>query len=80
MIDNKDRKCVTLALECTAPQSYPEKGDSEDATLTKGKPSSGPFKWKFKWFSEGSLYKFVALLKAIHAELTATPLRVRFIS
>ncbi|KAL3512164.1 hypothetical protein ACH5RR_024881 [Cinchona calisaya] len=81
VIDNKDR-CVNLTLECTAPPKFhfPEKGNVEDAILAREKSSSGPFKWKFKWFSEESLYKFVALLKAIHVELTASPLRVRFIS
>ncbi|XP_027168977.1 uncharacterized protein LOC113768720 isoform X3 [Coffea eugenioides] len=75
VIDNKDRECMTLALQCAL-----DKQDAGHATLTKGKPSSGPFTWKFKWFSEESLFKFVALLRAIHAELTTSPLCVRWIS
>ncbi|KAK9925734.1 hypothetical protein M0R45_023001 [Rubus argutus] len=33
--------------------------------------------WKLKWFSEESPFKFVALLKAIHAGLTLSPLLIR---
>lgn len=81
VIDNKDRECMTLALECAASELHSlDKQDAGHATLTKGKPSSGPFTWKFKWSSEESLFKFVALLKAIHAELTRSPLCVRWIS
>ncbi|CAA6664810.1 unnamed protein product [Spirodela intermedia] len=33
-------------------------------------------RWRLKWFSEEALLSFVALLKALHAELSTAPLRV----
>ncbi|KAK8921860.1 hypothetical protein KSP39_PZI020409 [Platanthera zijinensis] len=34
-------------------------------------------KWKFKWFSEDYLSKFVSLLKAMHSSASAPPLHVK---
>ncbi|PHT47376.1 hypothetical protein CQW23_11584 [Capsicum baccatum] len=69
VIETKGCFCVTLTLEGVMsefPLSLEEGKVVEDTKLVKRKPISGPQKWKLKWFSEESLFKFVALLKALH--------------
>lgn len=68
VIEPKDSRCVTLTV------------DSErevDIEKRDVKTRSGSHKWKLKWFSEEILLKFVALLKALHAETAMYPLTVK---
>ncbi|XP_021909434.1 ABC transporter G family member 17-like [Carica papaya] len=65
-------KCLTLSLK---------QATSEFCPSTKAhKHIAGSLTWKLKWFSEESLFKFVALLKAIHAGTTESPLLVRYVN
>ncbi|CAA2975128.1 Binding, isoform 1 [Olea europaea subsp. europaea] len=82
VIDTLDGLCVTLALNCTSELRPVQKECTvKDAAVIKKGPVSGPVMWKLKWFSEGSLFKFVALLKAIHAQATSSSsLLVKYIS
>lgn len=79
VIETTDCYCVTLTLDSVMsefPLSLKEGKIVEDTKLVKRKPLSGPQKWKLKWFSEESLFKFVALLKALHSEATTSALLV----
>ncbi|KAF9587033.1 hypothetical protein IFM89_039719 [Coptis chinensis] len=74
-IEPKDGTCVTLTLDS-------EKFHSDlknEKTLNHLEQSmvTGSHKWKLKWFSEEILLKFVALLKALHAETAMRPLTIR---
>ncbi|KAL2461809.1 Outer arm dynein light chain 1 protein [Abeliophyllum distichum] len=81
VIDTLDSLCLTLALECTSEfRPVHKEHGVKDAAVTEKKPASSPVIWKLKWFSEESLFKFVALLKAIHAQATSSSLLVRFTS
>lgn len=72
---------MTLALNCTSELRPVQKECTvKDAAVIKKGPVSGAVMWKLKWFSEGSLFKFVALLKAIHAQATSSSLLVKYIS
>ncbi|KAA8541365.1 hypothetical protein F0562_025316 [Nyssa sinensis] len=68
--------CVNLTIASSASEFFPP----DKAVKAKEKPGSGPVTWKLKWFSKDSLFNFVALLKAIHAGRTTSPLIVRCIS
>lgn len=72
VVEARKNQCVTLAVECASP-----KADKEDSNVNDMKAASGSMTWKLKWFSEESPFKFVALLKAIHAGLTLSPLLIR---
>ncbi|KAK4350098.1 hypothetical protein RND71_029411 [Anisodus tanguticus] len=79
VIDTTDCYCLTLTLEGVMskfPLTLKEGKVVKDTKLVKEKTVSGPQKWKLKWFSEGSLFKFVALLKALHDEATTSALIV----
>ncbi|XP_055826544.1 uncharacterized protein LOC129894966 isoform X2 [Solanum dulcamara] len=79
VIETTDCYCVTLTLDGVMsefPLSLKEGKVVEDVKLVKRKSVSGPQKWKLKWFSEESLFKFVTLLKALHSEATASALLV----
>lgn len=79
VIETTDCYCVTLTLEGVMsefPLSLKEGKVVKNTKLMKRKPVSGPLKWKLKWFSEESLFKFVALLKALHSEATTSALLV----
>lgn len=71
--------CVTLALECSMSEFCPsDTADKlEKATLAKENSASASMTWKLKWFSEESLFKFVALVKVIHAAAITPPLIIR---
>ncbi|GLU12888.1 hypothetical protein SLE2022_295450 [Rubroshorea leprosula] len=79
VIDRSESWCVTLILEhsrsCFLGST---KGHKEAAA--KEKNSACSHTWKLKWFSEESLFQFVALLKAIRLGTTPSPLRVRCLS
>ncbi|CAL5371927.1 unnamed protein product [Camellia sinensis] len=81
VIDTRESWCLTLALERATSVFFTsqELMIEEAAALTKKKPASGSLIWKLKWFSENSLFNFVALLKAIHAGVadSSSPLIVR---
>ncbi|CAN4088729.1 unnamed protein product [Withania somnifera] len=79
VIETTDCYCATLTLEGVMsefPLSLKEGKIVEDTELLKRKPVQGPQKWKLKWFSEESLFKFVALLKALRSEATTSALLV----
>lgn len=79
VIDTSDNLFIILLLECTS-EFHPsgKSGRTEDCVLVNKKPASDPLTWKLKWFSEDAMLNFVALIKAIHAQATATPLVVRY--
>lgn len=68
VVDTMEGLCVTLTSECSTSQILSQ----EDL------PKSRPFSWKFKWFSEESLYKFVSLLEALRSEASTCPLGKKF--
>lgn len=79
VIETADCYCVSLTLEGVMsefPLSLKEGKVVKNTKLMKRKPVSGPLKWKLKWFSEESLFKFVALLKALRSETTTSGLLV----
>lgn len=85
VIDTREIWCLTLSLEQeTSVFCASQKGmvEDEDATLTGKRSASASASWKLKWFSEDSLFNFVALLKAIHAATAnpSSPLLVRCVS
>lgn len=45
---------------------------SQEEDNRKDHPKYRPFSWKFKWFSEESLYKFVSVLDALRSEEAST--------
>ena len=76
-------QCITLALERATPEFCPSTTitNKKQVGLDKEKTApGGSLTWKLKWFSEESLFKFVALFKAVHAGATMSPLLVRCIS
>ncbi|XWS50844.1 hypothetical protein CRYUN_Cryun12cG0124700 [Craigia yunnanensis] len=81
VIEERESHCVTLALECTTSKACSlAKMQKEVATSKKDKNVAGSQMWKLKWFSEESLFQFVALMKAIHLGMTLSPLLVRCVS
>ncbi|KAI8528603.1 hypothetical protein RHMOL_Rhmol12G0160600 [Rhododendron molle] len=85
VIDTREIWCLTLSLEqetSTFCASQKVKVEEEDASLTGKRSASASSTWKLKWFSEDSLFNFVALLKAIHAVTAnpSSPLLVRCVS
>ncbi|XP_062118045.1 uncharacterized protein LOC133831681 isoform X2 [Humulus lupulus] len=66
VVEADENQCVTLALSC-------------ETSSAKVETSSSSQKWKLKWFSKDDMFKFVALLKAIHASTSLSPLPVRCI-
>ncbi|KAK4414183.1 Serine/threonine-protein kinase-interacting protein [Sesamum alatum] len=78
-IDTSDSPCVTLALRRTSEFHPSEKWYRTEHSFSSKKRASGPVTWKLKWFSKDSLFKFVALLKAIHGQVTSSSL-VRYAS
>ncbi|XP_018823550.1 uncharacterized protein LOC108993190 isoform X2 [Juglans regia] len=78
VIEARESRCVTLALKCTASEFYPSaKANTEGASINNEKKASGCVTWKIRWFSEESLFNFVALVKAIHAGTSMSPLLLR---
>ncbi|KAG6673062.1 hypothetical protein I3842_16G092300 [Carya illinoinensis] len=78
VIEARESCCVTLALKCTASEFYPSaKADTEVAAINDEEKVSGCVTWKIRWFSEESLFNFVALVKAIHAGTSTSPLLLR---
>lgn len=79
VIESQESMCVTLTLNhvITKVDFLAELGNKK---LVREKTSSKSVIWKLRWFSEDTLLKFVALLKAIHLGITTSPLPVRCIS
>ncbi|XP_010916192.1 uncharacterized protein [Elaeis guineensis] len=78
VVELGDNRCLTLTLDnvvsgncCFADKIIKE-------IELEGEPMK-VHKWKLKWFSEDTMSKFVALLKAIHSGVTASPLPVNCI-
>ncbi|KAJ8480099.1 hypothetical protein OPV22_023826 [Ensete ventricosum] len=78
VIELGDSRCLTLTfadfmsgVDCFADNAEKEKPSVETSKVRI---------WKLKWYSEETLFKFVALLKAIRAGLTASPLPLKGIS
>ncbi|OMO95825.1 Leucine rich repeat 4 [Corchorus capsularis] len=81
VIEGKDSCCVTLSLESTTSKGcFSTEMKKEVATNKKEKNVGRSQMWKLKWFSEESLFQFVALMKAIHLGMTLSPLLVRCVS
>lgn len=81
VIEARESQCVTIALKCTALEFCSSaKVDKEVAAINDENTASVPVTWKIRWFSEESLFNFVALLKAIHAGTSMFPLLVKCIS
>ncbi|XP_024020883.1 uncharacterized protein LOC21392153 isoform X1 [Morus notabilis] len=80
VVETKKSQCVTLAFSCATPVCHSSaKSGKEGEGMDKEKKTLGSPTWKLKWFSEDCLFKFVALLKAIHAGTGMSPLSVRCI-
>lgn len=80
VVEARESNSITLTLTRVKSQfSWVEAG-KEVSLVEKGKDFTGSQTWKLKWFSEGGLFQFVTLLKAIHTATTASPLSVRCIS
>ncbi|KAG2664724.1 hypothetical protein I3760_16G097300 [Carya illinoinensis] len=78
VIEARESCCVTLTLKCTTSEFYPStKADMEVAAINDEEKVSGRVTWKIRWFSEESLFNFVALVKAIHAGTSTSPLLLR---
>ncbi|KAG7944831.1 hypothetical protein I3843_15G123800 [Carya illinoinensis] len=78
VIEARERLCVTLALKRDASEfSSSAKAGKAASNYEKTRPSS--VTWKLRWFSIESLCNFVALVKAIHAGTSLSPLHVRCI-
>ncbi|KAF5469189.1 hypothetical protein F2P56_013281 [Juglans regia] len=78
VIEARERLCVTLALKCDASEFFlSAKAGKAASNYEKTGPSS--VTWKLRWFSIESLFNFVALVKAIHAGTSLSPLHVRCI-
>nr|XP_043631844.1 uncharacterized protein LOC122603250 isoform X2 [Erigeron canadensis] len=80
VIDTKESYCVTLALNYVASEFSPwdtvRKSENESVSTR----ATAPMTWKMRWFSEDGLFKFVALLKALHAGAEpASPLNIRYV-
>ncbi|XP_075514397.1 uncharacterized protein LOC142549363 isoform X1 [Primulina tabacum] len=79
VIDTMNNLLIILLSECTSEFHPSEKAcRTEDSALENKKPASDPLTWKLKWFSKDAMLNFVPLLKAIHAQATASPLVVRY--
>ncbi|GMH17530.1 hypothetical protein Nepgr_019371 [Nepenthes gracilis] len=83
VIETRESRCVTLTLgldqtECCLSAISDivklNSGFGNDKMVTKFKT------WKLRWFCEESLFKFVALIKAIHAGLVMSSLSIRCVS
>lgn len=69
---------MTLALKRDASEFFPSAKTGKAASnYEKTGPSS--VTWKLRWFSIEGLFNFVALVKAIHAGTSLSPLHVRCI-
>ncbi|KAG9445006.1 hypothetical protein H6P81_016346 [Aristolochia fimbriata] len=76
VVEIKGHKCVTLTMDEIVPEDI--------HIFTKGmhpqENALGLATWKVKWYSEEALLKFVALLRAIYAGVTMSPLPIRCLS
>lgn len=78
VIEAREGCCVSLAVQCATSKFCPlTTACKKVAAIRTKRTYIGSLKWKFKWLSEGDLSNFVALVKAMHAELTACPLQIR---
>ncbi|KAK9211955.1 hypothetical protein WN943_001334 [Citrus x changshan-huyou] len=87
VIDARETCCVSLAVQHSTSEFCPLVTAASGVTACKKvaairtkRTYIGSLKWKFKWFSEEDLFNFVALVKAMHAETTASPLQIRCVS
>ncbi|KAI4347277.1 hypothetical protein L6164_008100 [Bauhinia variegata] len=76
VMDIRETYCVTLVLERLVSEFH-RPTQSNNEAVNYGNRASGSLKLKLQWFSEDNLWKFVSILKAIHAERTVSPLVVR---
>nr|GEZ14953.1 hypothetical protein [Tanacetum cinerariifolium] len=69
IIDTKERCCIALSLNSVTSEFNPRElaRKSENEPVNIRDPPLVPVTWKLRWFSEDALYKFVALVKALHA-------------
>ncbi|XP_043694724.1 uncharacterized protein LOC122645478 isoform X2 [Telopea speciosissima] len=83
VIEPRESRCITLTLDSVSPGSSCSADldkEKQSAIIKRDKMAIGSFTWKLKWFSEETLLKFVALLKAMHAATTLSPFPVRYAS
>ncbi|GMJ06637.1 hypothetical protein like AT1G48540 [Hibiscus trionum] len=81
VIENRERHCVTLSLECSTSKSCSSTKMQKGVSTSRRKKEKNVARfqtWKLKWFSEESVSQFLALAKAIHLGVTSAPLHVRF--
>ncbi|PON44684.1 LRR domain containing protein [Parasponia andersonii] len=80
IVEAEEKQCVTVALSrATSAFHSLAKAGKEVEKLDKEKMTSGSLIWKLKWFSKDGMFKFVALLKAIRAGTSMSPLPLRCI-
>ncbi|WOL09353.1 hypothetical protein Cni_G18106 [Canna indica] len=76
VIEPRGSRCLTLTLVESGTKCFTNQIEKERQPVETSKVHT----WKLKWYSEDTLLKFIALLKAIHSGLTASPLPVKCIS
>ncbi|KAK1421044.1 hypothetical protein QVD17_23101 [Tagetes erecta] len=83
VIDTRESFCVTLTLNSATSDLSPLNlaCKPENRSLNNQCAASIPVTWKLMWFSENGLFKFVALVKALHAGAgPASSLTIRYAS
>ncbi|KAD7477496.1 hypothetical protein E3N88_00632 [Mikania micrantha] len=81
-IDTKERCCVTLTLSSVTSEFTPRDLATKFPNGSLNSMDAPVLvTWKLRWFSEDSLFKFIALVKALHAGAgPASPLKIRYVS
>ena len=81
VVEAKESLSVTLALaRAKSVRHCSGKAGEKIEGADEAKTSSGSQTWRLQWFSEDGVFKFVTLVKAIHAGVNMSPLPIRCIS
>ncbi|KAG5229747.1 Binding protein [Salix suchowensis] len=79
VIEARESWFITIVLQhATKRFCLPSKSQKNIKKNDKDNEGSGSLKWKLKWSSKENLFNFVALLRAIHAEVATLPMIVTY--